>query len=735
MKRSLGFALGGALALATLGWGQGLLGQDQLKETSLSLVPKDADFYWASMRQSEQWDRFVNGPVAQKFLKLPAVTKSWKEFLRQWNDRAEPFTQARMVWDSPNFKETLAFFTELSSEETFVFADKNLTGLLKAVNLFSTEMQEAVAESQSDPDEAMMEFFDKWIDELKNLSIPTFVMGAKFKDEDAAITKVDQLEALIQLPLMATGQADQFRGLIKRVDDGRGSRISITLNGKLVPWDSLPTNDVFDEESMDHLREVLETKNLTLTIGTLDRYFVLAFTETAKDLLALGKGDSLISHPDLAPVIEYSGQPLTMVSYTSNVFAETSWDIQFNGFFSKLFSQAAPSFSMFIEEGSEVEDLLDDVESDLQWMDEEIAKVIPPFQGQTLLSFLTDDGWELRQYNRTPDILLETEGPLEGLSHVGGNPIMMVVTKYADHPEYFQLMRKIVQRAKARLDAALEMDLSDLDFEEDQQAIVKQMVARVYPILERLADIYEQSIAPSLTGEHGVVWTSGSLKAKQWVEGMPVSDEPLPLPEISWISGLKDRDMLIRAGGEVFEVLDSVVELVREMDPNAVPPGYSIPRPEKFSESSGVKFGYPIPEDCPVPADLMPHVLLTQDLLVAGYSKATSDSLAAKNSLAVGVPVLGTDARVVSASYADLGRLFASLGPWVRYAVKQADVDLDEELIPEDEFPIEGISLTPKDLLGLWEIMESLGEISTTAVSNGENGVVIRSVYRTQSLP
>jgi hypothetical protein len=171
------------------------------------------------------------------------------------------------------------------------------------------------------------------------------------------------------------------------------------------------------------------------------------------------------------------------------------------------------------------------------------------------------------------------------------------------------------------------------------------------------------------------------------------------------------------------------------MEPNAVPPGYSIPRPEKFTESSGVKFGYPIPEDCPVPADLMPHVLLTKDLLVAGYSKVASNSLAAKNSLAVGGPVLGSDARVVSASYVDLGRLFASLSPWVRYAFKQADVDLDKELIPEDEFPIKGISLTPKDLLGLWDILESLGEISTTAVSNGENGVVIRSVYRTQSLP
>jgi hypothetical protein len=733
MKRMFKLFVGSAMAFSMLGGLESLRAGDELKNSSLRLVPKDADFYWASWRQAEQWERLVNGPVAKKLVKLPAVEKAWKAFLKQWNDRSEQLAQARMVWENPNFKEALTFLSELGSEETFFFADKNLSQFITTVNEFSTDMQVAIVEAQDDSEEAYVELIDKWIGELEKTKLPTIVFGAKFQDEDLAITKVDQLEALIQLPLMAAGQP-QFQNLVKRVDDSRGSRVSVTINGQLIPWDSVPTTDEFDEEALENLREVLEEKNVTLTVGMLDKFFVVAFSETTKDLLALGKGESLLSHPDFAPVVAMSDKPLTMASYTSDVFGEANWNAQFKGFFSKLFSQTAAAGRLVLDEESEAHDLLDDIESDVEWMDTEIAKVIPPFQGQTMLSFLTDDGWEMIQYNRTPDIILQSEEPLQGLGHVGGKPLMMVVTKFANHPEYFQLMRKIVQRAKSRLDDALEMDLSDIDIDDSNQTEAKQMIDRVYPLLEKVANTYETLIAPSLTGEHGLVWTSGNLTAKQWVQGMPESDEPLPLPEFSWISGLKDRDSMIKGGKEIYSIFDSILELARELDPNSVPEGYSIPRPEKVTEKSGIKYGYPIPEDCPVPADLMPHVLFSDDLLVMGYSKATTNLLADGSPLEVGKPVFSSDSKLASASYIDIGRVFKSFGPWVRYAIKQSNVDPEQELVPQSDLPLEGVNITMNDLLGLWSVLESVGEVTTTAVSKGKEGIEIRSVYR-QSLP
>ncbi len=92
------------------------------------------------------------------------------------------------------------------------------------------------------------------------------------------------------------------------------------------------------------------------------------------------------------------------------------------------------------------------------------------------------------------------------------------------------------------------------------------------------------------------------------------------------------------------------------------------------------------------------------------------------------------DSKLASASYIDIGRVFKSFGPWIRYAVKQSNLDMDQDLIPQSDIPVEGVNVTPKDLMGLWSVLESIGEISTTAVSKGKDGIEIRSVYR-QSLP
>jgi hypothetical protein len=55
-------------------------------------------------------------------------------------------------------------------------------------------------------------------------------------------------------------------------------------------------------------------------------------------------------------------------------------------------------------------------------------------------------------------VLLNGSKPLAALQHRGGDPMMMVVTRMQDHPEYFGLMRQIVQRFKTQLDRAFKID-------------------------------------------------------------------------------------------------------------------------------------------------------------------------------------------------------------------------------------------------------------------------------------
>ncbi len=276
--------------------------QEIAENTSLRLVPKDADLYVGSYNQSEQWQAFLNGPVAKKFLSLPVVQENWKTFLAQWNDRDGQMATARMVLENPNAKDALDFLAKLTSEESFFFVDKNLSEWLKISGELNDEVRKIAEQSDAPPEEALKAIVKSWVSRLDSIQIPMMVMGAKCDDDDAAMTKVDQLEALIQLGTQFNPETAPFGRFVKRIDDDRGSRLTVELSGKQIPWDAIPTSEEFDDDMKEQLQTALSSRTVALTIGTLDKYFVVAFSQRSKDLLNLGKVESLAKHPDLSPV-------------------------------------------------------------------------------------------------------------------------------------------------------------------------------------------------------------------------------------------------------------------------------------------------------------------------------------------------------------------------------------------------------------------------------------------------
>jgi hypothetical protein len=259
-------------------------------------------------------------------------------------------------------------------------------------------------------------------------------------------------------------------------------------------------------------------------------------------------------------------------------------------------------------------------------MDESIAKVVPEFKGVTSVGFLTEDGWERHDHLRTKDVLFESSSPLTAIEHVGGEPMMMVATRLQDHPEYFQLARKIVQRAKARFDEAMELDWSELDIELDNDQ-VSEYADAAWPFVVRIADSWEKKFLPSMSGEHAVVLSGGNLAAQQWYKDMPSSADPLPFPELAMVTGLKNNDLFKSGIEDVLTICDEIVEMIREEGFAEIPVAYKIPRPVKSRSDAGEKYGYPIPADCPVPEEMMPQALFSGDYVVGNYSDKQSASL------------------------------------------------------------------------------------------------------------
>lgn len=696
---------------------------------SLKLVPKDADFLYSSFRMREQWERFAKGPVASSFMKLPAVSKILAQFRTEWKEREAIGSNFRVTLENGNVQDALAFLGEITSSELFVFGDKNFSAMNLRLAKINEEMSSVMAAGSDDEEEQVQLIATKWIEGLKGMTIPTFVMGGRCDDVDLALGKIDQLEvpvfALKQIP-----DAAPFLQNLKRIEDQRGDRLQWIISGSQIPWDVIPTNDTFDEEMRDLIKEALDTVSFTITIGLFDGNFIFALSPTPEALTALGKGESILEHPDMKPVVDSLSKPLTGIAYSSDALADSTFTSTYKNFFSRNLAGISMQLSSQLEEESEIKDFVEDVMSDMSWMDEAIAKLVPPFQGALSLSFLTDDGWERHDHLRTKDVLMDTSSKLTALDHVGGDPMMMVVTKLQDHPKYFQLMRKIVQKAKARFDSAVEVDWSELDENADLDQ-AKRSVELVWPFLVRIADTWEKKFLPSMSGEHAIILSAGNLAAQQWVKDMPPSEEPLPLIELATITSLKDKALFQSGFEDLFTMCDDIVAMIRKQDPNSVPAGYAVPRPTKSEASLGDKFGYPIPSDCPVPKEMMPQMLFSGDFAIGTYSDKQAETLSSSKQLAIGQGIIDPAAKQGNASYVAFGKLFRFATPWVRYAMVQNIEDLDDSVldpsIPED---FVNYTLTANDLLSLYGVLGQIGDLSSSTISNGSGGTVTRSVYR-----
>ncbi len=700
--------------------------QDESSIRSAKLAPIDADFYYGSFRLNEQWDRLTAGPVARELMDQPVMEKVLAEFRTEWREREGIGGQARVLLDNGNVTDFFAFLQELVSKEVFVFGDKNMSKWYDSIAKIGEETQSLLMSSDVSSEEQGQIIAGKWIEAMKGMEIPTFVFGARCDNVDIGLGKIDQLE----IPVFALKQypdAAPFVQNLKRIEDSRGDRMQWVLNGSQIPWDSIPTTDVFDEQMRSQFQSAFNDKSITVSIGLFDGNFIFAVSATPEKLLALGKGESILEHPDMQPVRDLASKSLISLSYISDAFAKANFNVTYNNFFSRNAFSGGYQALQLLDENSEFRDFFADVVGDLKWMDESIAKVVPEFKGATSVGFLTEDGWERHDHLKTKDVLLESSSPLTALEHVGGEPMMMVATRLQDHPEYFQIARKIVQRAKARFDEAMKLDWSELDMEMDNDQ-VRENVDAFWPFVVQIADSWEKKFLPAMSGEHAVVLSGGNLAAQQWYKDMPPSADPLPLPEIAMVTGLKNKDAFNSGVEELLSICDELVERIREKEFAAIPPNYKIPRPVKSNSDVGEKVGYPIPSDCPVPEEMMPQALFSGDYVMGTYSDKQAASLSRVKKLSVGKGVIDPNARQSNASYIHVGRLFEFARPWVRYALMETlDKSLFEETLPEE---YQQYDMTGKEALSIYSVLGKVGDFSSCSVSKPTGGTFIRSVYR-----
>ena len=737
--------------------GDALRAQDASETASLKLVPIDADIYLASFRLREQWDRFVSGPVVQELLESSGVENALEQFRSEWTERDGIGSNLRIFWENGNTQDVIAFLGELFSSEMFLYGDQGVSKWYFADAKIKDEMRNLFTSGESSADE-IRTFMDIYLKLAGELNVPTVMVGARCKSEDMALGKIDQLEAALQFGVGASDAGALIIKKLDRIDDARGNRLQLRLDGTQIPWDDIPTGEGFDDEMKDRVREVVEKKSMTITIGMLDGFFVAAISPHSKAILELGKSKSILEHADMQPVRDAASLPITSISFMSDAMNQALYEsFQKNAVSRSLSSNFGPLLRPLGKE-NEIRDFFKELQGDCEWIDAAIEKLSPSYKGSSSVSYFTEDGWERHDYSRTESVAFDSSAPLLGLEHLGKEPMMFLVARAQNRPSDFGVMRQIINKLTARFEEAKQLDWSELGWDfSDSNSIVEPFEplvklffpdldwsnvenAMVYlevagPSLARLANVWETKVLPALSGEQAIVLSGGGLKAKQWYKEMPPSVEPLPLPELAVSFGIKDWTSLKAGMTDVFESFDEMVEAMRVKSPNSIPAGYNVPRPAQTDTAAGKKFGYEIPADCPVPKELMPHVLFAGDYVIESYSDLQSSAMASVTKLSVMSGIIDANAKQSSVTYINLGKIFDFARPWVRYALIEGMESLEDSIIEDtDLYQLFGdnYDLTGKDLLSAWTVLAKIGEFSSVTRSLPNGGSHIRSVYKSQ---
>src|SRR5262249_24090084 len=152
---------------------------------SLQLVPADASFYSALLRNKEQLDILHKSKAFQTLWKLPQVQLGWKRFQEEYNKEKGELAHFRQIIESPHGKDAVAVLTDAVSDEIFLYGGESWGGFVKLLMAVGNAVQygptKALLEGKGgglNPGELQGYYALKALaDHLELVKVPDLVLG------------------------------------------------------------------------------------------------------------------------------------------------------------------------------------------------------------------------------------------------------------------------------------------------------------------------------------------------------------------------------------------------------------------------------------------------------------------------------------------------------------------------------------------------------------------------------
>ncbi len=652
---------------------------------SLDIVPDDAAFYSAMLRNREQFDVIAKSKAWAKIQALPGYQWALGFYQMQAANPGSPAGYLQAALNNPESRKSLDFLADIFSDEVFVYGGPSCN---KFVELYQTvywdiymsgfqQGIEAARQGKTPPrsDEMQARILVRALSsQVDNIVFPDLVIGLKCKDKDFAKQLLDKLEANVQ-PIFAGNP--MLAGRFKRETVGGHDYLTLTLEGGMVPWDPKVEEKIREfsatpadaDKLIDHLKKL----KLVVSLGLRDDFLIVALGPTTDALARLGKSP-LAAREELAAVKEYAAKRLTSVSYTSKTFNRhfrpSKADI--DKLATTVKSMIPPIPEEFSKLRGEIEQNVDELARDLKSMITEIGATAS-------VGFLTNRGTESFSYDWSEHPEIDCSKPLDLLKHIGGNPIAVVAGRGTVSVGSYDMLVKWV--------GIISQYIAEYAGEQaDATPVARQRLAIFMPALKSLAGRVDKairkSLLPALADGQSALVIDAKLTSRQFIKAIPPTEQAMPMIEPAIVVGVSDAPKLKEAFTEFYAAADDFVEELKRMDEIKNKPGipggpeipkdFKLPRPKEFNLKQGKLWGYALPKEAGVDSRVMPNAGVADNVAVLSMSGRHTQRLLGESDPVMAGIKLPTNKAYGTVAAFDFTALLDAAAPWIDMALAKA---------------------------------------------------------------
>lgn len=693
-----------------------------LKQTALALAPSDAAFFNSSLNMRKGWKEIEEGWLAD-VRRVPYVQQLETYLRAQWDNPEGQGAQAKAFLDSPIAQDILHLIVDMSAQECFIYGEHNWTDFLDGVATLQSDLSQLDTNDQEELNEYFMQVDKADVDAVP---VPTTIIGFQLSDDANARTQLDALQGVLQLAL---GSADELKPLaegLRRKDLDNGQILSITLEADDIPWDTFPGQD--DEEiakTRDHLRELLAGRKVVISLAVIDKRLLLAVSENADTLLQMGRGESLLSNKRFKLLTDAKPADLRGVSYASAEWRTAIWNVNFGSYFERLAQQISGPLVALADDPDSLQEWQEKLIEDCQWLDEQIAELMPEYAEALSYSFATPQGKETLTYDWTPSVFLENAKPLAVASHGGTAPLILAAQRQQPLDEVAEIIDAVMDEIPVHAKQLIESGV----FDEDDAEKAQEIFDGAWPIVEDMYAAVRDDIMPSLDGRECLVAVTAISTLNHLSEDAPPPPEPLPVPEIGLVLKLNNEDQFLSGCNEFLTALNEMIGFVRDQNPDALPPDLEIPPPDEESlPGGGTRFSYK--SFAPAPFEQFQlQMAIDNQVAVLGYSTRQVRDMFQSRPLAARPAWYNENQPTAAVGFIDIAGIFKAIKPWVHYGLAASGKELNEPLGPSTgDAPVP----TGADILQIWDTFNRFGKAAGTTVIDKDDVTVSHWIWVAQ---